>query len=175
MISMYLSDGMMILTGSIFYGIIIYCLVLGILWITNKRRKITIKNSIAELMLSIYMVALLRITGIAGMKFYFGFYNVNLIPFADMSKGSILMIILNIVLFVPYGTLLPIVFKKINWNWKKIMMIGFVTTFSIEALQLFGGRFAEIDDIISNVLGTMLGFVLYSKLFMKRKKEKSLV
>lgn len=180
MILMYLSEGIMILVRSIFSGIIIYSLILGILYLTNKRRRIEIKKSIAELMLSIYMVALLRITGIIGMKFYIsyvmnGFYNLNLEPFTDISKGSILMIILNILLFVPYGTLLTIVFKKRKWNWKKIMVIGFITTFSIEALQLFGGRFAEIDDIIANTLGTVLGFILYSKVLIKNKNEKLLV
>lgn len=175
MILMYLNTGIMILVGSIFSGIIIYLLILGILWVVNKRRGVKIKNSIAGLMLSIYMVALLRITGITGIKFHFGFYNMNLIPFTDMSKGSILMIILNLLLFVPYGTLIPIVLKKIKWNWKKVMMIGFVTTFSIEALQLFGGRFAEIDDIIANTLGATLGFVLYSRVFIKCQKEKLLV
>ena len=65
-------------------------------------------------MLSIYIVALLRITGMIGIKFHFGYYNMNLIPFTDMSKGSILMIILNLLLFVPYGTLSPSYFKKIR-------------------------------------------------------------
>lgn len=175
MIFMYLNEGIMILVGSIFSGIIIYLLILGILWVANKRRGVKIKNNIAGLMLSIYMVALLRITGIIGIKFRFGYYNMNLIPFTDMSKGSILMIILNLLLFVPYGTLIPIVFKKIRWNWKKVMMIGFITTFSIEVLQLFGGRFAEIDDIIANTLGATLGFMLYSMVFIKCKKEKLLV
>lgn len=175
MILMYLNEGISILVGSIFLGIIIYLLILGILWGVNKRREVKIKNNIAGLMLSIYMVALLRITGIIGIKFHFGFYNMNLIPFADMSKGSILMIILNLLLFVPYGTLIPIVFKNIKWNWKKVMMIGFVTTFFIEALQLFGGRFAEIDDIIANTLGATLGFMLYSRIFIRCKKEKLLV
>ena len=41
------------------------------------------------------------------------------------------------------------------------MIIGFVTTFFIELLPLFGGRFAEIDDIIANTLGATLGFMLY--------------
>lgn len=175
MILMYLNEGISILVGSIFLGIIIYLLILGILWVVNKRRGVKIKNNIAGLMLSIYVVALLRITGIIGIKFHFGFYNMNLIPFADMSKGSILMIILNLLLFVPYGTLIPIVFKNIKWNWKKVMMIGFVTTFFIEALQLFGGRFAEIDDIIANTLGATLGFMLYSRIFIRCKKEKLLV
>lgn len=175
MILMYLNEGISILVGSIFLGIIIYLLILGILWVVNKRRGVKIKNNIAGLMLSIYMVALLRITGIIGIKFHFGFYNMNLIPFADMSKGSILMIILNLLLFVPYGTLIPIVFKNIKWNLKKVMMIGFVTTFFIEALQLFGGRFAEIDDIIANTLGATLGFMLYSRIFIRCKKEKLLV
>lgn len=33
-------------------------------------------------------------------------------------------------------------------NGKKVLLIGFITSFSIELLQLFGGRFAEIDDVL---------------------------
>ncbi|MEG0857209.1 MAG: VanZ family protein [Terrisporobacter sp.] len=170
MILMYLSEGIGMLLGSTFTGVIIYFLAIGILGLTNKRRKIEIKKSMVELILVIYMITLLEITGIIGMKFHFGFYNMNLIPFTDKSKGSILMVILNFLLFVPYGTLLPIVFKKGKWNWKKMMIIGFATTISIEALQLFGGRFAEIDDVIANTLGTLTGFAIYLKVLSKEEK-----
>ncbi|MGL4338482.1 MAG: VanZ family protein [Turicibacter sp.] len=39
--------------------------------------------------------------------------------------------------------------------------MGFITSFWIELLQLFGGRFAEIDDILANSLGTFVGFIVF--------------
>lgn len=113
-------------------------------------------------MLSIYTISLLKITGIIGMKFYFwdvmnGRYNLSLILFEDV---SLIMLFLNLLLFVPYGILLPCVFK--NLNIKKVVMIGFFTSLSIEVTQLFGGRYTEIDDLIINTLGTLVGFIIYS-------------
>ena len=47
-------------------------------------------------------------------------------------------------------------------NIKKVVMIGFFTSLSIEVTQLFGGRYTEIDDLIINTLGTLVGFIIYS-------------
>ncbi|MEG1312005.1 MAG: VanZ family protein [Romboutsia sp.] len=164
MINQYISDGIWILTGSIIVGLIIYSIILGILWITKKRRIFKIRQNISEAMLVIYIITIFKITGIVGIKFYFfdvmnGMYNINLIPFKD---ASIIMIVLNFLLFLPYGVLLPCVFKKLRINPKKVLLIGFITSFSIELLQLFGGRFTEIDDILANSLGTVAGFIIFS-------------
>lgn len=165
MINQYISDGIWILTGSIIVGLIIYSIILGILWITNIASDIfKIRQNISEAMLVIYIITIFKITGIVGIKFYFfdvmnGMYNINLIPFKD---ASIIMIVLNFLLFLPYGVLLPCVFKKLRINPKKVLLIGFITSFSIELLQLFGGRFTEIDDILANSLGTVAGFIIFS-------------
>lgn len=158
------STGILIFIMSIGIGIIVYSILLGILWLTNKRRTLQIRHAIFEMLLISYMLTILNITGIWGMKFYFsdvfnGMYNMNLILFKDASIG---MLILNFLLFVPYGFLLPCVFKNLKSNGKKVLLIGFITSFSIEFLQLFGGRFAEIDDILVNSLGVFVGFVIFS-------------
>lgn len=162
MISQYIWQGIWILRNSILMGIIIYILIYGVLLISKRRKVVDIKQIISEAMLSIYTISLLKITGIIGMKFYFwdvmnGRYNLSLIPFEDV---SLIMLFLNLLLFVPYGILLPCVFK--NLNIKKVVMIGFFTSLSIEVTQLFGGRYTEIDDLIINTLGTLVGFIIYS-------------
>lgn len=164
MINQYILDGIWILRGSTIKGIMIYLIILGILYLTNKRRIFKIKQTMLESILTIYMITILNITGIIGMKFYFsdvmnGMYNMNLIPFKDV---SIMMVFLNFLLFVPYGILLPCVFDKLRFSGKKVLLIGFVTSFSIELLQVFGGRYAEADDLLVNSLGAFVGFVIYS-------------
>lgn len=160
----YMWEGIWILNRSIIIGAIIYLIILGVLYLTNKRRKFKVRQIISEILLSIYSVALLKITGIIGLKFYFsyvmnGMYNLNLIPFQD---ASIVMIFLNFLLFIPYGMLLPCVFKKLRFSWKRVFTIGAITSLSIEVLQLFGGRYAEIDDLLINSLGTLAGFITYT-------------
>ena len=80
--------------------------------------------------------------------------------------------LLNYILFVPYVFLLPNVFTSCKWNWKKVLCIGALTSFTIEILQLFGGRYAERDDFIVNTLGALSGYILYVCLLELQKNRK---
>ena len=71
------------------------------------------------------------------------------------------------------GFLLPVVFTACKWNWKKILCIGAATSLIIEILQLFGGRYAEIDDLLTNALGTLTGYLVYAGIqnFKENRKK----
>lgn len=71
------------------------------------------------------------------------------------------------------GFLLPVVFTACKWNWKKILCIGAATSLIIEVLQLFGGRYAEIDDLLTNALGTLTGYLVYAGIqnFKENRKK----
>jgi len=121
----------------------------------------------------IYGITLLKITGIFTLKYSLnGIFNYNLIPFIG---SSIVPILLNFILFVPYGFLLPVVFDSYKWNWKKIIFISGLTSFIIELLQLFGGRYAEIDDLLMNTLGAFSGFIIYSCVYIRKKNCKKAI
>ncbi len=159
----YISDGVWIFMRCIGSGLIIYSIILAILWLIKKRKIFEIRPTISEFMFVTYTITILKITGIIGMKFYIsdvmsGMYNMNIIPFKDASP---IMILLNFLLFLPYGFLLPCVFEDLRGSGKKVLFIGVITTLLIELLQLFGGRFAEIDDILANSLGTFVGFIVF--------------
>ncbi len=71
-------------------------------------------------------------------------------------------IILNILLFVPFGFLLPVGIKKMEAFWKT-WLAGFLFTVCIEVLQLVLKRgIFEPDDILNNTLGAMIGFGLFA-------------
>ena len=85
----------------------------------------------------------------------------------------------NIIMFIPLGFFLPICFRKAD-NIKKIALIGFLVSLSIEIIQLITTLgFFEIDDMFHNTLGTMLGALigcplsrwLYSELKEKDTKN----
>lgn len=78
----------------------------------------------------------------------------------------------NFLLFVPYGFLLPLVFTSCQWNWKKILCIGALTSLTIELLQMLGGRYAEADDFLINTLGALIVYLLYACLWNYRKSRK---
>lgn len=72
--------------------------------------------------------------------------------------------ILNVIMFIPLGLLLGCGFREMTW--KKVLLIGFGISFSIELLQVFLKRgICETDDLIHNLLGCLIGFGIY-KLFI---------
>lgn len=67
----------------------------------------------------------------------------------------------NIFAFSPLGFFLPLLFKRCD-RLKKIVFISFSISLFIEVLQLtFYIGSSDIDDIILNVLGSILGFGIY--------------
>ncbi|QNO16314.1 VanZ family protein [Alkalicella caledoniensis] len=67
-------------------------------------------------------------------------------------------VILNIVMFVPLGILLPLFhknFRKAGWT----IGVGMLSTLIIESLQLITGRGSFVlDDIFNNSLGAIIGY-----------------
>ncbi len=67
----------------------------------------------------------------------------------------------NIVAFIPMGFLLPIVFAKIS-SIRKTISVVFLATFFIEVTQyILGVGMCDIDDVILNTLGGIIGFIIY--------------
>lgn len=73
--------------------------------------------------------------------------------------------ILNCMLLMPYGCMIPVAVGK-RISWKKGLLIGMATSAVIEVLQLITCRgLFEIDDIIHNGVGCMIGVVLISRCY----------
>lgn len=69
--------------------------------------------------------------------------------------------LLNIAIYVPFGLLLGIGFRKIKWF--QVLFSTLLVSVSIEFLQFFFHKgYAEVDDVFHNVLGCMIGFGFYS-------------
>lgn len=79
-------------------------------------------------------------------------------------------IVLNVILFAPFGVLLPLVFKR--QSIIRDVAICFGVSLSLEVLQLFTmiGGFATVD-LISNTLGYFIGLGAYHLLFKNRSKR----
>ena len=69
--------------------------------------------------------------------------------------------IMNVVVFIPVGLLLSIAFKQVTW-WK-VLLIGCGISVTIETLQFWFMRgFSELDDVMHNTLGCLIGYGIYS-------------
>lgn len=115
--------------------------------------------------LSFYLVAVYHLVGMPCITYINPGLNLNLIPFADM-LSSPRNTLLNVALFLPLGILLPLIWN----NFRKVMstvLFGFGMSLTIELLQILVGRATDINDLITNTLGTFLGFLL-SDILLRR-------
>ena len=115
-----------------------------------------------------------------------GSKEVYLIPFSTFERAKIQpefyrSMLMNVFLFVPLGLALPFVFG--GSTGKRILftiLIGFLLSVTIEAIQYFGNLgLAETDDVINNTVGTAVGScayllaLLWRKLFNKTKERRT--
>ena len=81
-----------------------------------------------------------------------------------VNKAEAVQYLLNILFFIPYGLLIP--WKE---NWKRVFVTALVLSISIELSQyIFNLGWCEVDDVISNTLGAMIGYWIWWKV-NKRK------
>ena len=93
-------------------------------------------------------------------------YMLNLTPFMwleDVEKIGMRMAFqqyfYNILMFMPFGFFLPLTFHACRF--RHTVACGFALTCSVEIFQYFTGRSADIDDVIANTLGAILGYLIY--------------
>lgn len=84
--------------------------------------------------------------------------HVNLIPFSN--RIDVAGYLLNIVMFIPLGFLVPLIWKKAG-KPRYIILTGFAFSLLIELSQLLNSRGTDVDDLILNTLGGVVGFLLY--------------
>ena len=86
----------------------------------------------------------------------------HLTPFADTEPSDMAK---NVVLFTPLGILLPLLVRGLSAV--KVLFIGFLVAFAMEALQVLdavtghGGHIADINDLLSDTVGVVIGYCLY--------------
>lgn len=68
--------------------------------------------------------------------------------------------IMNVIAFIPIGFLLGCSFVSLKW-WK-VIIIACLFSLGIEILQFIMMRgFSELDDVMHNTLGSMIGYGVY--------------
>ncbi|NLU25022.1 MAG: VanZ family protein [Clostridiales bacterium] len=128
----------------------------------NKTRRI-----LAGLALPVYLLGVAYFTLLWKTGGFTGSYDLhlNLIPFfwiiEPIMTGKdfyLEQVILNVLLFVPLGVLLPMLIPACD----KMMIFrtALGMTLAIEWIQPFFGRFTDIDDVLLNVTGALVGYAL---------------
>ena len=104
-------------------------------------------------------------------------FRINLLPFVylfdyPVFKEALLNLIGNTTMFIPIGIIWPIVFKKLDTP-AKVIVAGMGYSLCIEILQLpFYDRVSDVDDLILNSLGYIIGYGIYAGVkCLKRKRR----
>lgn len=82
---------------------------------------------------------------------------INLIPFRN---GFSIGMLLNIIMFLPLGFLLPLIWKQYN-HLLKTTLTGLFFSVGIELCQLLNRRASDIDDLLMNTFGTLIGWEIW--------------
>lgn len=128
----------------------------------------------AILVFSLYVIGVYHFTGVGtihdGLRYKLNLkqLQINFIPFSQ--HIDIVGYFLNILLFIPLGLLTPLIWKKMN-KLSNIIRISFLFTILIEISQLLNHRATDIDDILLNVLGSVIGFGVF-KVWNRLTKSK---
>ncbi len=103
-------------------------------------------------------------------------FRINWIPFVHLfdypdKRDILLNVIGNTAMFIPLGIVWPSVYKPLNTH-KKVLAAGIGCSLCIEILQLpFYDRVTDIDDLLLNTLGFVVGYGIY--LLVKRARRKN--
>lgn len=131
-------------------------ILLPIFLLLNRYRLHSMKRTLQLLVLAIYLSGMFAVVGLPDVCYVRFDPNMNLRPFAYMFS-DFMNSILNVVLFLPLGLLLPVYWKRFR-NFAPAVTAGFCLSLLIEFLQIFTHRASDVNDLITNTLGTAVGW-----------------
>lgn len=146
-------------------------------WLSCYRRKqglkITKSDGVYLCIDAVYLTGLLMITllnRIPGKQ-----YMIEPVPFwsyweilMNHDAALFMQVIGNVVVFLPWGVLLPCLMKK-EESLKYVAISACFLSMTIEGIQAVGKLgLCEVDDVIHNTLGAVLGYLVY--LYILKKK-----
>lgn len=132
-----------------------------------RRKKQTLVHFVASIVFCYYLIGIFTMVGIHAFKAFSP--RLVLVPFVDMISGPV-DTTLNVILFIPLGFFLPLLYKKYN-RVNRVALTGFLFSISIEIVQMFGMGATDINDLMTNTVGTCLGYYIYKALFKLVRKE----
>lgn len=153
--------------------IVIFTIILASMrttYLVIKKEKFILYKEISSLLFLIYILSLFYIVTFQDDNYGY----LNLVPFKEMlrydiiSKAFIKNVLGNIILYMPFG-----LFVSSYLGERKIfptLFLTFITSISVEIVQLLIGRVFDVDDIILNVVGGLLGVLTF--IGLDRIKEK---
>lgn len=101
---------------------------------------------------------------------------INLIPFYYKEEVSFhaTEVLENVLIFVPFGIYLCLIFKKLRFSGKLFLIAGMSVLLELCQYVLAVGR-SDVTDLITNVSGGLIGVFLYNTIVRLFHNQKSTV
>ena len=133
-----------------------------LMYIHNSSEKFVFYKEFFNMLFIIYALILFQLLTNTEMNASSG---INIVPFTEILRYEIgsnqfyLNVIGNIFVFLPFGYFVSSYIKATRVS--HILLVTLITSFTIEFVQHYIGRSFDIDDILLNVVGSIVGFLLY--------------
>lgn len=130
--------------------------------IKSSNEKLVFYKEFSNLLFIIYILLLYELLTRSELNHVSGY---NLVPFTEIfrypigSQNFYFNVIGNIVLFIPFGYFISTYIKP--KRILPILIVSVISSTTIEFVQLCIGRSFDVDDIILNTLGAIIGFLIY--------------
>jgi glycopeptide antibiotics resistance protein len=133
-----------------------------------KNARLKAGTMLTLVLFALYLMLLLKLTVFRGSNT--GAHGINLIPFVTISeylqymadgnrKIGVINILGNLMIFLPLGYMTALLFPSMR-KLHKILVLSIAFSLSIEFFQfVFACGSTDIDDVILNTLGGMIGFL----------------
>lgn len=145
---------------------------LRITYLITKHKKFLLHKEIIYLLAIIYILCLFHVVTFQDINYG----ESNFVPFKEIfrysfgSRKFIRNVLGNIILFIPFGFLSSYLLK--NRHLSVVTILTLIASGTIETVQYYIGRVFDIDDIILNLIGGIVGFLIFIGLDAIRNKVK---
>ncbi len=143
-----------------------------ITYLISKHKKFVLHKELIYLISIIYILCLFHV-----VTFQDNNYGIsNFVPFKEIFRYDfgtpkfMKNIVGNIMLFIPYGFIASYLLK--NKKFSTITILTIIVSLTIETVQYYIGRVFDIDDVILNLAGGIIGFLIYVGIDAIRSKIK---
>lgn len=141
---------------------------LAMLWYLHSRGRLSVPRAAVALALCVYAAGVVANTVFPiylNKPAFTPQWKVYFEPLADYGVGDAVK---NILVFVPVGIIVSLLLAKASW-WR-VVAVAAAFSLAIELTQfvtdnlLGGGHLADVNDLLFNVTGGVLGFGLFAAL-----------
>ncbi len=144
---------------AIYISYVFICAIIG------RDRRYRKGHAVSVFLLLIYVTTLMSLVFMSREVGQFEGINLKLFSTWGRTYVTRALFIENIIMFIPMGMLLPSAFKRFR-KFYKCVFVCFCLTVFIELVQLiFSIGYFELDDIMTNTVGGIIGWLIWRLFF----------